>query len=76
MKDFESLLLNEKHLTLTTVRVLYEEGLSEVESIGKIRKIHNVDMSQETIRRFYNRFLREDLKADDRMHLLLEFSAG
>lgn len=76
MKEFKKLDPNKKQIALMTIRVLYEEGNHEGDAVRILRKAHGIDLSQNTIRRFYSRFIREDIGRNAARDLLSEFSAG
>ena len=76
MDDFKSLLPAKKQIVLMAVQSLYEDGFHEGDAIKILRKAYDIDLSQETIRGFYNRFIRADIGRDAVKSMLSEFSAG
>lgn len=76
MEDFKALAPIKKQMALMTIQVLYENGLHEDQVVEMLKKSYMIVLSQETIRHFYNGFVRADLNSNTARDLLLEFSGS
>jgi hypothetical protein len=76
MDDFRILLPAKKQIVLMAIQALYEDGFHEGDAIKILRNAYDIDLSQETMRGFYNRFIRADVGHNAVKDLLSEFSAG